>query len=264
MDFVTYLYNTMTSHANTMQHPKDDEPPLPSLDAQSFGLAESSKDDPFTNVLQSFLRMTTAGFGGALVGLALGRNTATARSVVQRGKPYRDAALPTSWAVACITFTGIVETTHLMAPTRRVLWAEVNPYVAKAIDMTMGGALAGAMFRGAQIRSANSPAPMVTPRIMAGLGPGLLLGLVAGVLQAGLEYVVDEVERVEEEKKRLRREEMRRQIMDAQRIARENLEAEIAALDAKELAEAEQLAREEEEAATIEAAKNRRPWWKVW
>lgn len=254
----------MTSNANTLQQPKDDEPPLPSLDPQALGLAESSKDDPFTNVLNSVLRMTTAGFGGALVGLALGRNTATARSVVQRGKPYRDASLPASWAVACITFTAIVETTHLMAPTRRVLWPEVNPYFGKAIDMTMGGGLAGAMFRGAQIRSANSTNPIVAPRIMAGLGPGLLLGLVAGVLQAGLEYAVDEVERVEEEKKRLRRVEMRRQIMEAQRIARENLEAEIAALDAKELAEAAEQAREEEEAATIEAAKNRRPWWKVW
>jgi hypothetical protein len=157
-----------------------------------------------------------------------------------------------------MTFAGIVETTQLANPTRIIVPdnKRYSKYVSKALDMALGGALAGAIFRGAT----KSIAP---PRIMAGVGPGLALGALAGVAQATAEYVTDELERIEEGKERLKIETMRQQLREAQQKQRELLEAEIAALDAKEKAEADQLANEQEEAIRIEAAKTK-PWWKIW
>ena len=97
---------------------------------------------------------------------------------------------------------------------------------------------------------------------MAGLGPGLLLGILAGVLQSGGNYATDEIQKIEDEKKRLRKEAMRNQIKEAKRIEREELEAEIAALDAKELQEAQQKEKEQED--RIIAATKHKSWWKLW
>jgi len=238
---------------------------LSALNAQALGLPETRDEDPFTHVLNSFIRMTMAGFGGAVAGLAMAKShrqnkMVLGAAVVRRGKPYHSSteSLPTTWAVACMTFAGIVETTQLANPTRIIVPdnKRYSKYVSKALDMALGGALAGAIFRGAT----KSIAP---PRIMAGVGPGLALGALAGVAQATAEYVTDELERIEEEKERLKIETMRQQLREAQQKQRELLEAEIAALDAKEKAEADQLANEQEEATRIESAKTR-PWWKIW
>ena len=246
----------------TEQEKHDDSPQLTPLDPAYHGLPESWKDDPFTYVLESFIRMSVAGFGGALIGIVMARKgNPTAKSVIQRGKPYRDTNLPASWAVACITFSGAIETVKLSQPTSR-LFTGVNQYLGTMVDMSIGGALAGALFRGAQIRSASSKAPIIAPRIMAGLGPGLLLGILAGVLQSGGNYATDEIQKIEDEKKRLRKEAMRNQIKEAKRIEREELEAEIAALDAKELQEAQQKEKEQED--RIIAATKHKSWWKLW
>ena len=245
------------------QEKDDDSPQLTPLDPAYHGLPETWKEDPFTHVLESFVRMALAGFGGALIGIVMARKgSPTAKSVVQRGKPYRDTNLPASWAVACITFSGVIETVKLAQPTSQLL-VGVNQYVGTMVDMSIGGAIAGALFRGAQIRSASSKSPIIAPRIMAGLGPGLMLGVLAGVLQSGGNYATDELQKIEDEKQRVRKEEMRQQLKEAQRIQREELEAEIAALDAKELLEAQQKAKELEEEARIVAAKNK-PWWMIW
>jgi len=87
-----------------------------------------------------------------------------------------------SWAIACISFAGIIESSRLLSPFSYL--GLKQPYLTTIGDHTLGGAIAGAVFRGMQIQSGKSKSPILAPRIMAGLIPGVTLGLLAGCLQA--------------------------------------------------------------------------------
>ncbi len=121
-----------------------------------------SEDDNITNphimaTLESLMRITLAGFGGALAGISISRRgglgsstTATAaanklqalttksattasssnvkrlsrqqrrqaiRSAPPVLRPTIDRELPSAWAVACMAFAGVVEFTRLVSPT---------------------------------------------------------------------------------------------------------------------------------------------------
>ena len=122
---------------------------------QSNLITTMPEDDNITNphimaTLESLMRITLAGFGGALAGISISRRgglgtaaqqalakasatTPSSSSNVKRLsrqqrrqairsappvlRPTIDRELPSAWAVACMAFAGVVEFTRLVSPT---------------------------------------------------------------------------------------------------------------------------------------------------
>ena len=206
-------------------------------------------DDPYFSTLESIMRITLAGFGGALAGLSFARRrggsaivTAAAtrqatkneqsakllggkkrlkqqtqiiRSTPPTTTPYQDRELPTAWALACMSFAGVVEVTRKLSPTTfgwelaRELKVEGTPEtldssITQISDYIIGGAIAGALFKGSAVRtktgtrldasimgnnlstSSNSTLKAIT-RPLSGILPGAALGLVAGISMIALD-----------------------------------------------------------------------------
>ena len=245
-------------------------------------------DDPYFTTLESILRVSLAGFGGALAGLSFARRgrlaaassaatsaanrssgvsntrrsgsgsrivvsnaslggsttastnnvgkkrlqrqlTPIVRTIPPSTKPYVDRELPVAWALACMTFAGIVEGTRIISPTS-MIWksttddnsskstssdcAETTPFMqlmnekemhssmVTISDYMVGGAVAGAIFKGSAVRSTagakmdasiimgisasrNSP---IRGRAMSGILPGAVLGLLAGVAIVAMDH----------------------------------------------------------------------------
>jgi hypothetical protein len=125
-------------------------------------------------VMESVMRVSLAGFGGALAGLSLSRQRQSSRP-----RPVRvDSTLPMNWASACAGFCTLIEIsrwaslTSLLSPSRRIQTIG---------DYTIGGAAAGAAFRGMQV--AQKSTKTLRPNILSGLASGIVLGLIAGVVQ---------------------------------------------------------------------------------
>lgn len=107
----------------------------------------SSDDDANPHIMttiESLMRITLAGFGGALAGISISRRggslanaslqqaQALTKNVIKQSRTQRrqairssppvlrptiDRELPTAWAVACMAFAGVVEFTRLISPT---------------------------------------------------------------------------------------------------------------------------------------------------
>ena len=121
-------------------------------------------DDPFYSIVESVMRISLAGFGGALAGMSLSRRGVAASAVAAKavvnakstvdtvgrniGKKRLqsqqtivrttpptagivDRDLPTAWAVACGVFAGVVEFTRTMSPTT---------IIRQLVDVTIGDA----------------------------------------------------------------------------------------------------------------------------
>lgn len=249
------------------------------------GFNDDDINDAFFSVMESSMRITLAGFGGALAGLSFSRRrgpvgaaaAAAARAVGRRApprrrgasvaaKPYVDTDLPTTWAVACLSFAGIVEFSRIVSPTSLLMEtaermaassagddggsslpnsstaggttetsadnnnASLGSWDARRSaqtvgDYALGGALAGGVFQGSNIRTsagrrleamgrtssgASSPKkgglgmkpPTVMPKrgVVSGMIPGLALGVAAGLAQVGIErlqYLTREMEESE-------------------------------------------------------------------
>jgi len=205
-------------------------------------------DDPYFSTLESIMRITLAGFGGALAGLSFARRrggtaiTAATRQATKNeqsakllgGKkrlkqqtqiirstpptttPYQDRELPNAWAIACMSFAGVVEVTRKLSPTTfgwelaRELKVEGTPEtldssITQISDYIIGGAIAGALFKGSAVRtkagarldasimgnnlstSSNSTLKAIT-RPLSGILPGAALGLVAGISMIALNH----------------------------------------------------------------------------
>ena len=199
----------------------------------------ANDDDPYFSTLYSIMRVTVAGFGGALAGLsfarrgggnAAGRQVASALTKTSQGaakgdnnqiaksgnkrlqrqrpvirttppttRPYVDRDLPYAWAVACTAFAGAIEITRLVSPTT-IIWEltrdfghltlandeSIHSSLVTISDYTIGGAIAGALFRGSAVRTqvgARLDASISNSSAIRGRGilPGAALGLVAGV-----------------------------------------------------------------------------------
>ena len=198
------------------------------------------------------MRITIAGFGGALAGISISRRsgvvgglaksaqvmakkaTAPNNNVIpqtrtQRRQAIRSAPpvlrptideLPSAWAVACMAFAGVVEFTRLVSPTTFVSQfintpalkiesdddpSTIDPlkYGSTIIDYMIGGAIAGAIFKGSAVRtpagarldasimgnySASSVSTAIKGKPLSGILPGASLGLLAGVSIVSLEY----------------------------------------------------------------------------
>lgn len=213
-------------------------------------MVANNGDDPYFSTLESIMRITLAGFGGALAGLSIARRrggsavlTAATRQATKNeqsakkllgGKkrlkrqaqivrstpptttPYQDRELPTAWALACMSFAGVVEVTSKLSPTTfgwqlaRELKVEGTPEtldssITQISDYIIGGSIAGALFKGSAVRTKTgarldasimgnnnlSTSPISSlkaiTRPLSGILPGAALGLIAGISMIALD-----------------------------------------------------------------------------
>ena len=142
---------------------------------------DDKRDDADTTyrLMESVMRISIAGFGGALVGMSLSRRPQLQSSASsRRRRPYRaDPNLPMTWAMACSAFCTLIEISRWTSPTSLIT---PSPAIQTVGDYTLGGAVAGAAFRGMQVAQRSTA---VRPSILSGLVPGMVLGFLAGVTQ---------------------------------------------------------------------------------
>ena len=189
------------------------------------------------DLLESVVRVTLAGFGAALVGLASERrqhqSSQTKRLV---GPPRRVASfqqqnLPLVWAFSGMLFVTMLETCRLASPTTALYQAfleeesnnskddaketlPTNRYFHTAVvslgDYALGGSVAGiAGALGSRGRASASLTGVRPPSMAWGLGTGLALGCLAGSLQAGIgvtSLYLERLQQQEEEEEARRRE----------------------------------------------------------
>ena len=171
-------------------------------DNNNIDTSDYDKNDNFVSstssaqrVMESIMRVSLAGFGGALVGLSLSKQK---HKQSTRPRPVRvDSTLPMNWAFACAGFCSLIELSRWASPTS--IFSPSRP-VQTIGDYTIGGAAAGAAFRGMQVAQKSSRA--LRPNVLSGLASGVVLGFVAGVVQCAAD--VGE-EMVEEERRRQKR-----------------------------------------------------------
>jgi hypothetical protein len=156
------------------------------------------------------MRVSLAGFGGSLVGLSLARQRREQQHL--RGPAAKkirapDTNLSAAWAFTCMAFVGIIEVCTQYASLTEHLGIS-SPALQTIGDYTLGGAIAGATFRGMHIRpyqrgrsSAASRAPTLTPRIVSGLIPGVVLGCLAGIFVYGANIGLQELDRYEQQQR---------------------------------------------------------------
>jgi len=156
-------------------------------DPSQDNIASNEAPPSFLDWMEPVTRVFLAGFGGAVAGLSFSRQTRSRHPMARVGG---DANLPAAWAMACMSFAGIVECTAMTSP---MSWVTQDPYIRTVGDYTLGGSVAGAAFRGMHVQSgARKTAvsiPVTSPRVLSGLVPGMALGLLAGVLLAASDYV---------------------------------------------------------------------------
>lgn len=165
---------------------------------QSTSLTTNEKSVSWERLMESLVRITFAGSGGSLVGLALQKQTAKA---IQVPSVHRQANkhLPMTWAVSCMLFALLIETSRIVSPTTSLLtaastkehsWIQ-NEYQTIALttvgDYMAGGTLAG--LAGSIGINRNRRGPVRPPPVMMswGLGVGALLGALFGMIQAGID-----------------------------------------------------------------------------
>lgn len=163
--------------------------------------------------MESLVRITFAGSGGSLVGLALQKQSSSTAGIQTMPRPVTTTTiansnnkhLPVTWAVSCMMFAWFMETTRIVSPTssflsylsssnqqRYEIRNEYKKMVVTAIgDSTVGGTVAGwAGVMGMNHRNHDRRAgKLVRPPILVawGLGVGALLGALFGTLQAGID-----------------------------------------------------------------------------
>jgi len=202
-------------------------------------LSSNTTSETFQKAMESVMVVSIAGFGGALAGISIARGRA---SSISMKKPFIDSNLPNQWAITCMGFATILETVRWISPTyfllsnleyygatvssettveNNIKTASKNSDIqheqafSKIGDYMIGGAFAGAIFRGAS--SAKTPkshtntttystkmqhrGPKSSPTSplqnqmkirtqrmtrIQNIGSGFMLGLLAGCLQYGL------------------------------------------------------------------------------
>jgi len=163
---------------------------------------ENESKDVFIQSLESTSRIALAGFGGALVGLALARKQVTplkpsGRALIARGRRYTNQELSRRWAVSCLAFATIFEATRLIAPCSFFDFSSpYNKQFQVIGDYSIAGAIAGFALRGMPIQTFGKKmmGSNQTPRLGAGMAAGLVLGFIPGVLVAGLTFLEDQLE----------------------------------------------------------------------
>jgi len=167
------------------------------------------------DIMESLVKITLGGVGGTVIGLSLEKRlevmkltTAEGIAAAARRKRGRVTThqlnLVTTWALSCLVFCTIIETSRLTSPSTWILKQingrsygtalDIKIMKAPAItvaDYSIGGALAGATcsFGRTMYSSRNySPMKLGRPRKFSGFLSGLALGLTAGSFQAAIDY----------------------------------------------------------------------------
>lgn len=165
----------------------------------------------FEPLIESIVRVTLAGLGGSLVGLSQEKKfesmrvvTGAASAAAARRKRSPSAPisnLPLTWAISCMTFCVIIETSRVASPTS-LMWTalgrdessldtSLSAPIRTIGDYTFGGAvggIAGSFGRNTHLRQRLPSAMFKGPRRFFGLLPGMVLGFAAGTLQSSTDY----------------------------------------------------------------------------
>ena len=157
--------------------------------------------------------------------------TAAARRKRSSTMFHQQANLPLTWAISCISFCAIIETCRWTSPSTQI-WklmdsslsssslssinkdGEISPppsynnnyvfrdAITSVADVTIGGGvagIAGAFGRRTRLQKRLPSAMLRGATFSFGVGPGLALGLAAGILQATTDFGLNYAERAKEE-----------------------------------------------------------------
>ena len=175
------------------------------------------------DMMESVVRVTLAGLGGSIIGLSQEHKlqsmrvvTGAAASAAARRKRVEvntTTNVPLQWAVSCMTFCTLIETSRWLCPTRRMTQAlfynsdaetlQQSPWITATwtvSDYGIGGGvggLAASMGRQTHLRSQLPPSILSGSKRFFGVVPGLVLGLAAGVCQAATDGGIAYLERLE-------------------------------------------------------------------
>jgi hypothetical protein len=214
---------------------------------QALFSGNSNKNGQSQDTLESLVRITLAGFGGSLAGLAQQRQqqpgtanstsasatssgTSTSSNNRRRQRPPTASLLlnqknalgnqPRTWALSCMIFALILETSRRSSPTTSLLQS-VRPSDEESLswnlrvqntaitaigDYTLGGTVAG-LVGALSTKAMQLPASILAskagrrPLMVWGLGAGMSLGLVAGLFQAGIDVGNLYLEREQEQQR---------------------------------------------------------------
>lgn len=172
----------------------------------------------FATYAEPLLRVTVAGLGGFISGLAVVRYrrqsplmssvdanvlhpiASARRNVTMIPRQTTSSNLPAVWGFSCFLFCGMLEITRLYEPTKFFMSlppiqesvGQQNPNFYTCSDYALGGAVSGATFRGMQLTASTQkrriPISNARPSVALGMLTGMALGLLAGVVQSVLDY----------------------------------------------------------------------------
>jgi hypothetical protein len=170
------------------------------------------------NVMESVVRVTLAGLGGSMVGLSQEKRlesmrvvtgaAATAAARRKRSPSSQLMNLPLTWAISCMAFSAIIETSRLTSPSSWIyqnleangivtenagLGTKIKPSAITIADYTIGGAvagIAGSFGRNTHLRKRLPSSMLRGSQRFFGLVPGIALGVVAGTLQVATDLGV--------------------------------------------------------------------------
>mmetsp|Transcript_7455 Transcript_7455/g.16027 ORF Transcript_7455/g.16027 Transcript_7455/m.16027 type:complete len:214 (-) Transcript_7455:466-1107(-) len=186
-------------------------------------IEEQSQSIDTQDIMESMMRITFCGLGGTIVGLSLEKRleatkltTAEGVAAAARRKRGQIASshqssypLSVTWAVSCMVFCSIMEVSRLTSPSTRILKqveamsgtlftfiehdddpnSKKKSAVISVADYSIGGTIAGVVCSfGRRMYSRNSVMKLHGPRRLAGLLPGLALGIAAGTIQSAIDY----------------------------------------------------------------------------
>jgi hypothetical protein len=160
-------------------------------------------------LMESVVRVTLAGLGGSVAGLSQEKRlesmrvvtgaAATAAARRKRSPSAQLMNLPLTWAISCMAFCTIIETSRLTSPSTLILqniegsktdssglFGRITPSIITIADYTIGGAaagIAGSFGRNTYLRKRLPSAMFRGSQRFFGLVPGIALGVVAGCLQ---------------------------------------------------------------------------------
>lgn len=131
---------------------------------------------------------------------------ATAAARRKRAVPL--ANLPLTWALSCMAFCAVMETSRRVEPTRRIIGVDklelgpVPTFAATVADFTLGGAvggLAASSGRNAHLQKQLTSTLLRGSQRFFGLAPGIALGCLAGIFQASTDAAIAYLEEKQRE-----------------------------------------------------------------
>jgi hypothetical protein len=171
--------------------------------------------------MESVVRITLAGLGGSILGLSQEHKLqsmrvvtgAAASAAARRKRVESNTNVPLQWAISCMAFCTLIETSRRLSPTKRMMETiftndgattiQPSPFTTAAwtiSDYTIGGGvggLAASMGRQTHLRKQLPPSIMSGSKRFFGVVPGLALGFAAGICQAATDGGIAYLEQLE-------------------------------------------------------------------